>query len=262
MDLQLRDKVIYVAGASDGLGLAIAECLVAEGACVLLGARDTVKLDKVVANLQTEGKQRVFAHGLDVTNVDSINAWVNYGKTHLGQIHGLVLNGGGPKPGYFHELDDAVWHSAYQLLLNSAVHLIRAVLPSFEQASSGSVLAVTSSAVKEPIPHLLLSNVFRSGVTALMKTMAEHYAAQGIRFNTIAPGRFSTARVDSLDESAAKHNNISIDEVRAKAVANIPMHRYGDPQEFARAATFLLSSAASYITGENLQVDGGLIRGY
>lgn len=262
MNLQLQGKVILVAGASDGLGFAIAEALAEEGASLLLGARDVVKLDEAVAKLQAKTTQPIRAHTLDVTNIDSINAWVTYAKAKLGHIYGLVINGGGPAPGYFRDLDDAAWDKGYRLLLNSAVHLIRAVLPDLERANLGSVLAVTSSAVKEPIPYLLLSNVFRSGVTALMKSLAEHYASQAIRFNTIAPGSFATARVDALNQEAAKREGISANDVRAQAEARIPMHRYGDPQEFGRAAAFLLSPVASYITGESLQVDGGLTRGY
>lgn len=262
MNLQLQDKVILVAGASDGLGYAIAECLVEEGANVLLGARDPAKLDAAVTQLQTKAKQPVLAHMLDVTNANSIQSWVAYAKAKLGPIYGLVTNGGGPTPGHFHELDDAAWDKGYHLLLNSAVHLIRAVLPDLEQAGTGSVLAVTSVAVKEPVPNLLLSNVFRSGVTALMKSLAEHYAPQSIRFNTIAPGHFATARMDALNQNVAKHAGISAEAARAKTAAKIPMRRYGDPQEFGRAAAFLLSPAASYITGESLQVDGGQVKGY
>jgi 3-oxoacyl-[acyl-carrier protein] reductase len=262
MNLQLQDKVILVAGASDGLGFAIADALAEEGACLLLGARDVVKLEEAVAKLQAKTTRPVRAQTLDVTNADSIQAWVTYAKAKLGNIYGLVVNGGGPAPGYFQDLDDAAWDKGYQLLLKSAVHLIHAVLPDLERAKLGSVLAVTSGAVKEPIPHLLLSNVFRSGVTALVKSLAEHYASQAIRFNTIAPGYFATARVDALNQEIAKRDGISAKDVRAQAETKIPMGRYGEPQEFGRAAAFLLSPVASYITGESLQIDGGLTHGY
>lgn len=262
MNLTLQDKVVLVAGASDGLGFAIADCLAAEGVKLLLGARDNTKLDAATIQLQAKYSQPILAHQLDITNVDSINTWVALGKEKLGTIYGLVTNGGGPTPGYFNDLDDTAWNKSYQLLLNSTVHLIRAVLPDLEQEKIGSILAVTSSAVKNPVSNLLLSNVFRSGVTSLIKTLADYYAPQNIRFNTIAPGNFATARAVSLNENAAKESGISVDEVREKVQAKIPMQRYGDPQEFGRAAAFLLSPMASYITGESLQVDGGLVRGY
>lgn len=262
MNLALQDKVILVAGASDGLGFAIADCLAAEGAKLLLGARDNAKLDVAATKLQAKYSQAILAHHLDITDVNSINSWVTLGKAKLGTIYGLVTNGGGPTPGYFKDLDDAAWDKGYQLLLNSTVHLIRAVLPDLEKEKIGSILAVTSSAVKNPVPNLLLSNVFRNGVTALIKSLADYYAPQNIRFNTIAPGNFATARAISLNENAAKENGLSVDEVRAKVQAKIPMQRYGDPQEFGRAAAFLLSPMASYITGESLQVDGGLVRGF
>jgi 3-oxoacyl-[acyl-carrier protein] reductase len=147
------------------------------------------------------------------------------------------------------------------LLLLSVVRTVRLVVPSMRARGGGAILVGTSSSVKEPVPNLALSNVLRSGVTSLVKTLSVELAPEKIRVNTLVPGRIATDRLKQLDEIGAKRAGVTFEEQQARAAATIPMGRYGAPDDFGRAGAFLLSDAASYITGASLQVDGGLIKG-
>ena len=142
----------------------------------------------------------------------------------------------------------------------SAVRTVRAVLPTMEARGGGSILMLTSSSVKNPIPNLGLSNVIRPAVSAMVKTFADEFAARKIRVNQLVPGRIATERLTYLDDANAKRAGITLEEQRKRSMGAIPLGRYGEPEEFARAAVFLLSDASAYITGATLQVDGGAIR--
>jgi 3-oxoacyl-[acyl-carrier protein] reductase len=179
----------------------------------------------------------------------------------FGGIDILFANTGGPPAGTVLSFDDQAWQAAFELLLLSVVRSVRLVVPSMRARGGGSILVGTSSSVKEPIANLALSNVLRSGVTSLAKTLSLELAPDKIRVNTLIPGRIDTDRVRWLDEVNAKKNGISVADVQARALASIPIGRYGEPDDFGRTAAFLLSDAASYITGAAVQVDGGLIKG-
>jgi 3-oxoacyl-[acyl-carrier protein] reductase len=179
----------------------------------------------------------------------------------FGGVDALFANTGGPPAGGPLAFDDQAWQSAFDLLLMSVVRTVRLVVPSLRARGGGSILVGTSSSVKEPIGTLALSNVFRAGVTSLAKTLSIELAADKIRVNTLIPGRIETDRLRSLDEINAKRTNTSLDEQRTRNMAAVPMGRYGTPDEFGRVGAFLLSDAAAYITGANVQVDGGLIKG-
>ncbi len=153
-----------------------------------------------------------------------------------------------------------MWQAGYENTLMSAVRLIREVLPEMRRKNSGSILTVTSSSVKEPIDNLLLSNVFRAGVTSLVKSLSFQEAAFNIRINNLVPGFFETERLKELDLRNSGEWRISLDNVRKINFDKIPMGRYGDPDEFGKAAAFLLSEAASYVTGETFVIDGGKMR--
>jgi 3-oxoacyl-[acyl-carrier protein] reductase len=159
------------------------------------------------------------------------------------------------------KFDDAAWQAAFELLLLSAVRMIRLAVPSMIARGGGSILLATSSAVKEPIGNLSLSSVMRTSVSSLSKTLAAELAPHKIRVNQLIPGRISTDRVQEIDADNAQRSGITVPEQQKRVFATIPLARYGDPDEFAAAAVFLLSDAAGYITGASLQVDGGMLRG-
>lgn len=253
MDLQLQDKVILVAGASRGLGLAIARQLKQEGALLSLSS-STPAIEQAGAELDALVSQ------CDVTDAKAIQQWVASSFNHYGRIDGLLVNAGGPPAGGFDAFDDADWQHAFELTLLSAVRMIRAVLPIMRKQGSGSILTLTSSSIKEPIDFLLLSNVMRSGVGSLAKSLSKSEAQYGIRVNNLIPGLIATDRMQYLDQAQADSKEISFEEQRRQNSVNIPLRRYGEPKEFAQAAAFLLSDAASYITGASLIVDGGAMR--
>jgi 3-oxoacyl-[acyl-carrier protein] reductase len=256
MDLGLNGKVAMVAASSQGLGFAIASMLAREGAHVSIAARKQESIAAAAARIPGGA----LANVADVTQPAGIEAWHRATVERFGGVDILVTNSGGPPAGAAAGFDDAAWQSAFDLLLLSVVRMVRVVRPTMEARGGGSILMLTSLSVKNPIANLGLSNVMRASVAALVKTLADEFAAKKIRVNQLIPGRIATERLAYLDEANAKKAGIAVEEQRKRSLASIPMGRYGDPEEFARAAAFLVSDAASYITGATLQVDGGAIR--
>ncbi len=194
---------------------------------------------------------------MDATDSDSISTWISDSLRDFGRIDGLVVNAGGPPPGKFDKFTDEDWAAGFNLTLMSAVRMIRGVLPTMREQGSGSILTITSSSIKEPIDILLLSNVFRSGVVSLVKSLSPDLAKEGIRINNLVPGQIDTDRVKSNDVFKSDQLGIPLEDWQKKRHAMIPMGRYGTIQEFGEAGAFLLSDAARYITGSTLFVDGG-----
>lgn len=259
MDLLLHGKVIMIAAASQGLGFGVAQALAREGAYISIASRSTEHIERTASSLRETAPDAVLSHVFDATDANSILTWVDATIKHFGGIDGLVTNTGGPPVGTMDSLNDHDWQAAFELLLMSVIRLIRAALPSMRLRGGGSILALTSTSVKEPIPNLLLSNVMRSAVTSLAKSLSLELAADGIRVNTLMPGRIATARMESLDLHAATQAGISVAEQQRRTNSRIPLGRYGTVEEFGRAAAFLLSPAAGYITGTTLAMDGGLL---
>ena len=259
MDLGLKGKVAMVAGASRGLGFAVAEALAREGALVSVSSSNQASIEDAATRLSAGGGT-AFGTVVDVRNGDQIAAWAAQTIERFGGIDLLFTNGGGPPAGAAVSFDDAAWQSAVDLLLFSAIRMVRAAVPSMKQRGGGSILMSTSASVKEPIPNLGLSTVLRASVSALSKTLALELAADRIRVNQIIPGRIDTDRVRHLDELAGKKQGISADDAKKKSMGTIPAGRYGEPPEYGRVAAFILSDAASYMSGATVQVDGGLIR--
>ena len=260
MDLGLKGKVALVAGASKGLGYAVAKALAADGAIVAISSRDEKAIIGVAARIGSETGATVTATAVDVRSKDAIERWVQDTATTFGGIDALMTNSGGPPAGLAVSFDDQAWQDAAELLLFSALRMVRATVPHLQARGGGAILVSTSSSVKEPIANLGLSTVLRASVSALAKTLAIELAGSKIRVNQIIPGRIDTDRVRQLDEINAKKQGTTPAEAKKKAEAAIPLGRYGEADEFGRAGAFLLSPAASYITGATLQVDGGQIR--
>lgn len=260
MELQIEGKVFMVAAASKGLGFGIARELAKNGAVVCIASRTKSEIEKAAENLRKETGASIHASVFDASSAESIQNWISEVETAFERIDGLVVNAGGPPPGNFDDFTDDDWLAAFNLTSMSAVRLIRGVLPAMRAGSGGSILTVTSMSVKEPIDRLLLSNVLRSGVTSLVKSLANELAHEDIRVNNLMPGRIDTDRVRSLDNSNAEKSGISVAEIKSKNEATIPLGRYGNIEEFGKAGAFLLSPAASYITGVSLAVDGGIMK--
>lgn len=260
MDLGLKGKVAMVAGASRGLGYAVARGVAAEGAIVSMASRNVDAITAAAVKITQETGAPTLAHALDVKSAESIQAWFDATTARFGGVDLLFVNAGGPPAGAALSFDDAAWQGAFELLVLSAVRMVRLAAPSMRQRGGGAIVVSTSSAVKEPIPNLALSNVVRSSVSALSKTLANELAADNIRVNHLLPGRIDTDRVRELDTMRGKTAGTSADAVKAAYSKIIPLGRYGAPEEFGSAAVFLFSDAARYITGASLQVDGGLIK--
>jgi 3-oxoacyl-[acyl-carrier protein] reductase len=261
MNLGLTHKVAMVGGASRGLGFAVARALAREGVNVSISSRNAEAIAAAGAAIERETGADVLAMPVDVRSAEGIAEWHRMTVDRFGGIDLLYPNSGGPPPGPALKFDDAAWHNAFELLLLSAIRMIRLAVPSMAARGGGAIVLPTSSAVKEPIANISLSTVMRASVSSLSKTLALELAPQNIRVNQLIPGRIHTDRVEEIDVDNSQRLGIQVEEQRKRVWATIPMGRYGDPDSFAAAAVFLFSDAASYITGASLQVDGGLIRG-
>ncbi len=267
MNLEMHGKTVLVAASSEGLGFATAQAALQEGARVWIGSRNNEKVQEALGKLKgglVQGQSetvQVDGSPLDVTQADSIAAWVAGARSRYGEaIDALVVNSGGPPPGLFTDFDDQAWQGAFELLLLSAVRLVRVCLPGLA-VRGGAILIVSSTSVAEPIEGLILSNALRSAAVAMAKTLSRELAPKRIRVNCLAPGRFATGRVERIDAATAERIHSSPEEARRKAEAAIPLGRYGDPEEFGRTACFFISPAASYMTGQLVTIDGGMTRG-
>lgn len=258
MELNLKGKTALVAASSQGLGKAIAEALLKEGANVMLASRDEAKLRKVKSELENLGGEVEFIRA-DVTSENDIKNMVKAAAERFGGIDILVNNAGGPPSGSFETLLDEQWVQSFELNLLSYVRNIREALP-YLKKNGGKIINIASSSIKEPIPGLVLSNTFRTGIVGLSKTLAQEFAPYGILVNTLAPGRIDTDRVKHLDQVNGEKAGVSPEEMKEKSKKSIPLNRYGTPEEFAKVAVFLASDANTYMTGSSFLVDGGMVK--
>jgi 3-oxoacyl-[acyl-carrier protein] reductase len=261
MDLGLKNRIAMVGGGSKGLGYAVAHALAAEGAQVCIASRDPDGIGRAARRIAADTGSRVVGVAGDLSTSDAISRWHAETLKQFGGVDLLFANTGGPPTGTVLGFDDAAWQTAFELLLMSVVRAVRLAVPSMRARGSGAILISTSSSVKEPISNLALSNVLRSGVTSLAKTLSLELAPDRIRVNTLIPGRIATDRLQQLDEINAKQAGIALEDQQQRSLATVPLGRYGQPEEFGRIGAFLLSDAASYINGASIQVDGGLIKG-
>ena len=243
MDLGLTGKAYLVTGASRGLGFATASELVSEGASVLIAARTEEDVSKAASELGCMGLSA------DLSDASAASRLVAHTVASYGRIDGAVISVGGPPAGPALSITDEQWTGAFDSVFLGAVRIIRAVV----EAGGTSIVLVLSTSAKMPVGNLAVSNGLRPGLAMLAKTLADELGPRGVRVNGLLPGRVDTDRVRSLDGPDPA--------VRAGHEAGIPLRRYGDPTEFGRVAAFLLSPAASYVTGAMVPVDGGLSRG-
>lgn len=262
MDLGLADKSALVLASSGGLGRATALAFAREGANVTLFARREAECRQVQADIRAQTGREAHVVTGDLTRADDVRRAVDEAAARHGRLDILVNNCGGPPAGTFDAFDDAAWQAAFELTLLSYVRATRAALPHLRRAGRGWILNFVSSSVKVPLDLLLLSNTFRMGVVGLTKTLAGELGSQGICVNALGPGRVQTDRITQLDGVRAKKAGITVEQVRADMAKAIPLGRYGEPDEFARAAVFLCSPANSYISGQTLLVDGGMVKAY
>lgn len=261
MDLGLKDKRALVTGASRGLGFATARLLSREGARVAVNSRSPEKLIAAARMIKNETEHELFALPGDISAPGFADQLVRQAAEGLGGIDLLFINAGGPPPGRFETLDDKIWQQAIETSFLSCVRLIRAALPFLRKSQAPSVLAVTSFSVKQPVPNLVLSNSVRLATIGLIKSLALELGSENIRFNSILPAWTETERVNHLFSDRAIARSTTKEEERADTVKEIALGRIGTPEEFANAAVFLLSPAASFITGVMFPVDGGAIKG-
>jgi 3-oxoacyl-[acyl-carrier protein] reductase len=249
MDLGLTDKVFIVTGGGRGLGRATVDLLVTEGARVVVSGRTEETLETTVA----EHGDRVVAQVADNADPGSADRLVRAATDTWGRLDGALISVGGPPTGTIMDTPDETWTASFESVFVGGLRVARAVANAME--GPGSIAFVLSSSVRAPLPNLAVSNGLRPGLAMAAKTLADELGPRDIRVNGLLPGRVGTERVAELDESTG-----DAEAAREKAIAGIPLGRYGRPEEFAAAAVFLLSPASSFVNGTMLPVDGGMLR--
>jgi 3-oxoacyl-[acyl-carrier protein] reductase len=260
MNLGLTHKVALVAASSRGLGRAVAEELAAEGSHLVICSRREDAIRSAAAAIAENHNVDVIPITADLTLNGEAERVARAGIEHFGRVDVLVTNAGGPPAGPFETHDQQAWRNAVALNLESAIALIRGVLPGMKERKWGRIINITSIAVKQPVDNLILSNSVRAAVTGMARTLANEVAQHGITVNNVLPGYTRTERVEELAEYTASKSGISAADARAVWERQIPMGRLGEPREFAALVAFLASERASYITGTSITVDGGWVK--
>jgi len=261
MDLKLNNKRALVTGASRGLGYATALGLAKEGVNVAINSRTQENVEGAAKTITSETGVHAVPLAGDITDLTSPEYLVGQAVESMGGLDLLVTNAGGPPPGKFESFEEDQWQKAIDLSFMSHVRLIRAALPYLRQSETASVLTITSYSVKQPIPNLVLSNSVRAATVGLTKSLALELGVDGIRFNSILPGWTETERISELMSVRAQDNNSTVEEEINKQMEESPLKRMAQPEEFANVAVFMLSPAASYLTGVMITVDGGMYKG-
>ena len=261
MDLGLKGKRAFIAGSSRGLGYSTALLLAREGCQVVLNSRDPEKVKAAAEVIAMGTGTPAFGVAGDVSEASMADMLINSTVELLGGLDILITNAGGPPAGSFEVFDEETWQKTVDTSFISHVRLIRAALPHLRKSETPSVLTMTSYTVKQPAQNLVLSNSVRAATVGLTKSLAVELGKDGIRFNSILPGWTLTERIEHLMEFRAQNNKTTLEEEIARQIADIPLGRMAQPEEFARVAVFLVSPAASYVNGVMLNVDGGIVKG-
>lgn len=251
MDLGLADRVYVLTGASRGLGFATAQCLVADGARVVVSSRHRAAVDAAVERL---GSSRATGLTADLTDPATPQQLVDTAKDRFGRLDGALVSVGGPPPGTAAQVTDDQWRESFETVFLGAVRLTRTIAAALTEG--GAIGLVLSTSARTPIAGLGISNGLRPGLAGVAKDMADEYGPRGVRVVSLLPGRILTDRNKELFAATGDP-----DRARAEAEAAIPARRIGEPAEFGRVAAFVLSPAASYLTGVTIPVDGGALRG-
>ncbi len=262
MELGLKNKPVIVMASGGGIGRGIARQFALEGARVLMFDRDEKALVQSKQIIVDETGREPLTIAGDITKIEDIERLARTAKDEFGTVYALVNNTGGPPAGNFDAFGDEHWIKAFELTLLGYIRVIRALLPLIRQGGGGRIVCNASSSIKQAIDNLILSNVFRMGVMGLGKSLARELGPENILVNVIGPGKIDTERVAYIDARKAEQMKISPKELRAQMEKGIPMRRYGTTEEIARLVVFLCSEANTFITGQNILVDGGMVAAY
>jgi 3-oxoacyl-[acyl-carrier protein] reductase len=257
MDLLLKDRKILITGASMGIGLACAKILAREGAHLVISSRSETNLQLAIKQIDSKSELHLFP--ADVSKPDDLEALTDFVNSRLGYVDGMIINAGGPPTGSALSHSDEAWLSAFNTLLMPAVRLTRFFVPQMIERGFGRIVAIASTGVKQPIAGLVLSNSIRQSVIAYLKTLSTEVAVKNVLINSILPGATNTGRLSSLLETLAENTGKSLKVVTNLRKESIPAGRFAEPEDPASLAAFLLSERNSYITGQSIAVDGGLI---
>lgn len=260
MDLGLQGKKALVTGSSRGLGFATAHQLAREGCDIAINSRDQKGLAAAEKQISTDTNTNIVAIIGDIAQPEHVENIVHQAANSMNGLDILITNSGGPPAGKFESFDDQTWQMAVELNFLCHMRLIRAALPHLRNSKAASVLTITSMSVKQPVPNLVLSNSVRGATIGLTKTLSFELGGEGIRFNSILPSFIETERVHQLLANRAETNKSTLEEEIAKQSQESPLGRMGSPQEFANVAVFVVSPAASYLTGGMYIVDGGMYK--
>ncbi|HTX18969.1 MAG TPA: SDR family oxidoreductase [Bacteroidota bacterium] len=261
MDLGLKNKIALVTASSQGLGRAVAESLAREGATVVVSSRNKKLLAQTAAEIAEATSAEVVAIPADVRKAREIKQLFRAVVKRFGTVHVLVNNAGGPPVETFDKLPDESWEDGVELTLMSVVRLVREAIPLMAKQHWGRIITINSIVGKQPISELVISSTLRPGLIGLHKVLAAQYAKDGILINTICPGFIMTKRQEEISKVRSAKEKITEEEYISRQTKEIPLRRYGTPQEIGDVAAFLASSRASFITGATISVDGGLTKG-